>query len=96
MEPTKNKYWKTDVTKDGREVYNPKAYDGKDFLEEWVRENVDEVKEVRANERRAENKAKREKRKAETEVQSKPRSSKASNKKKGNAKEKSDRLQTNA
>ncbi|WEW58365.1 60S ribosomal protein L27, mitochondrial [Emydomyces testavorans] len=50
MEPTRSMFTKTVLAKDGREVVVQKAYDGKDFLQEWVEENDEEVTELKRRE----------------------------------------------
>ncbi|KAI1934136.1 60S ribosomal protein L27, mitochondrial [Ophidiomyces ophidiicola] len=50
MEPTRNAFTKVLQAKSGREVVVPRAYTGKDFLQEWVEENDEEVVELRRRE----------------------------------------------
>lgn len=50
MEPTRNLFRHTVTAKDGREVVVPRAYNGKDFLQEWVEENEAEAAELRRRE----------------------------------------------
>ncbi|EEP81694.1 conserved hypothetical protein [Uncinocarpus reesii 1704] len=46
MEPTRTIFTKTVQSADGRDVVVGRAYEGKDFLQEWVAENDEEVAEL--------------------------------------------------